>query len=91
MATPVRLEVRAVRERDLDLEQNLAVGGGWLRDVLQSKVTGAVEAKRSHGVKTTFSASRRRNSASPSAKRSSGRSTGSGTSRSWSIATASGM
>ena len=41
-----------------------------------------MQPERPHGVKTTFNASRRRKSSSPSAKRSSGSTVGSGTSRS---------
>ena len=87
----VRLEVGAVRERDVDLQQHVAVSRARLGDVLETEIPGPVQPQRSHGVKTTFSASRRRKSSSPSANRSSGRTTGSGTSRSWSSASASRM
>ena len=87
----VGLEVGAVGERHLDLEEHLALAGHGIGNVLESQVAGPVEPQRPHGVKTTFSASRRRKSSSPSAKRSSGRTVGSGTSTSWSSARASGM
>ena len=60
MTAAVRLEVCAVRERDLDLEENVSVAGDRLGDVLEAQVARAVEAQRPHGAKTTFKASRRR-------------------------------
>ncbi len=91
MPSAVRLQVGAVRERDLDLQEHVRVRPRWFRDVLEAEIPGPVEPQRPHGVKTTFSASRRRNSSSPSANRSSGKTTGSWTSRSWSSASASRM
>src|SRR4029079_2667850 len=91
VAAPVRLEVGAVGQRDLDLEEDLTVAGHRIRDVLEPEVARAVQDQRPHVVKTTFVASRRRYSSSPSAKRSSGSTVGSGRSRSCSSATASGM
>ena len=56
MSAPEGLEVGSVRERDLDLDENVA--GTWLRPrhFLEPQVAGAVEPKRSHGVKTTLRA-----------------------------------
>ena len=53
---PVGLQVGAVRERDLDLDENVAGTRLGARNFLEPQVAGAVEAQRSHGVKTTFSA-----------------------------------
>ena len=91
VAAAIGLQVGPVREGDLDLEYDVSLVRCGVVDLLQPEVAGAVQPEGSHGVKTTFSASRRRNSSSPSAKRSSGRTAGSGTSRSWSSARASGM
>ena len=60
VAAPVRLEVGAVGQRDLDLEEDLAVAGHRVRDVLEPEVARAVQDQRPHVVKTTFVASRRR-------------------------------
>src|SRR5438445_4073136 len=89
MAAPERLQVGAVRQRDLDAYEDVAVAGLRARDVLDAYVTRGVEARRPHGVNTTLSASRRRNSSSPSANLSSGRTIGSGTSSSGRSAAAS--
>src|SRR5437870_5806651 len=89
MAAPERLQVGAVRQRDLDAHEHVAVAGLRARDVLDAYVTRGVEARRPHGVNTTLSASRRRNSSSPSANLSSGRTIGSGTSSSGRSAAAS--
>ena len=91
VAPAVCLEIGPIGERDLDLQQHIALAGCRVGHVLQAEVAGAVQPKRPHGVKTTLRASRRRNSSSPSEKRSRGSRSGSGTSRSWSSATASGM
>ena len=60
MTAAVRLEVGAVGQRDLDLEENVSVAGDRLGDVLEAEVAGAVEAQCPHGAKTTLRASRRR-------------------------------
>ena len=86
MAAPERLGVGAVGERDLDLHEHVAGPRPRGGHVLEPHVARPVEAERSHGVKTTLSASRRRYSSSPSAKRSSGSTVGSGSSRSGSSA-----
>ena len=80
MSTAERLQVGSVGECGLDLHEHLARSGLRIGDGLDAKVTGRVEPGSPHGVNTTFSASRRRNRSSPSAKRSSGSTTGSGTS-----------
>ena len=56
VATPEGLQVGAVGQRHLDLHEHVA--GAWLRtrDLLEPQIPDAVEAQRSHGVKTTFSA-----------------------------------
>ena len=56
MAAPERLQVGAVGQRDLDLDEHVARAGLRTRHLLEPQVPGAVEAQRSHGVKTTFSA-----------------------------------
>src|SRR5438046_3212054 len=82
MAVPERLEVGAVGERDLDLHEHVALAGNRVRHILDAQVARCVEARCLHGTKTTFNASRRTKSSSPSWKRSSGSTVGSGTSRS---------
>src|SRR6476620_8943330 len=72
MPAPERLQVGAVGERDLDLHEHVAGAGLRLRHLLDPKVTGRVQPRRLHGVKTTLSASPRRYSSTPSTKRSSG-------------------
>ena len=91
MTATVGLHVGSVRERYLDLEEDVALAGNRVGHLVEPQVAGCMQAERPHGVKTTFRASRRRKSSSPSAKRSSGRSVGSGTSRSSRSATASDM
>ena len=91
MPAAVGLEVGAVGERDLDLEEDVSLAGHGVGHVLEPQVAGRMEPERPHGVKTTFSASRRRKRSSPSAKRSSGSTIGSGTSRSSRSATASAI
>ena len=56
MAAPEGLEVGAVREGDLDLDEHVAGSRLRVRHVLQPQVARAVEAQRPHGVKTTLSA-----------------------------------
>ena len=56
MAAAERLQVGAVGERDLDLDEHVARAGLGARHVLQPQVAGPVEAQRLHGVKTTLSA-----------------------------------
>ena len=92
MAAPIRLQVGAVGERHLDLDEHVA-GGLWLGPwhVLDAEVAGAVEDERPHGTKTTLSASPFRNSASPSSKRSSGSTVGAGRSSSGRSCTAAAM
>ena len=60
MTTPVGLHVGAIRERDLDLDEHVARAGLRARHLLDAQVTGCVEQRRFHGVKTTLSASPRR-------------------------------
>jgi hypothetical protein len=50
--------VGAVRERDLDLDEDVSGLGLWLRDLLEAQVVGPVEEEGFHGRKTTFSACR---------------------------------
>ena len=56
MAAPERLQVGAVGERDLDLDEHVARPRLRVRHVLEPQVAGAVEAERPHGVNTTLSA-----------------------------------
>ena len=56
MAAPESLQVGAVRERHLDLDEHVAGAGLRTWDLFEPQVPNAVEAQRSHGVKTTFSA-----------------------------------
>ena len=56
MAAPERLQVGAVGERDLDLDEHVAGAGLRVRHVLEPEIARAVEAERPHGVKTTLSA-----------------------------------
>ena len=60
MAPPVRLQVGAVRERDLDLDEHLSRPrlGPW--NLLDPQIARRVEQRRLHGVNTTLSASPRR-------------------------------
>ena len=60
MAAPVRLQVGAVGERDLDLDEHVARPRLGTRHLLDPQVAGRVEQRRLHGVKTTLSASPRR-------------------------------
>ena len=50
------LQVGAVREGDLDLDEHVAGPGLRLWHVLEPEIARPVEAQRSHGVKTTLSA-----------------------------------
>ncbi len=86
-----RLEIGAVGERNVDLDEDVARAGPWIGHVLDAQVARPVEARCPHGTNTTFSASRRRNRSTPSTKRASGRTTGSGTSSSGSSAAATRM
>ncbi len=82
MPSPKGLQVGTVGQRHLDLDEYVAVLPSLgARNGLDPDVAGAVKPQRPHGVKTTFSASRRRKSFRPSEKRSRGRTTGSGSSR----------
>ena len=56
MAAAVRLQVGAVGERDLDLDEHLPGLGLRPRQVLDAQVAWRVEADRLHGVKTTLNA-----------------------------------
>ena len=56
MAAPVRLQIRAVGQRDLDLHEHLARPRLRTRHVLDAQVARRVEPRRLHGVNTTFSA-----------------------------------
>src|SRR4029079_12466290 len=89
VAAAERLQVGAVGESELDLHEQLAGPRLWIRHFFHPQVAPAVVARRPHGVKTTFSALRLVKSSSPSAKRASGRTTGSGTSSSGKSAAAS--
>ena len=57
---PVRLQVGAVGERHLDLHEHVARARLRPRHLLDPQITGRVETRCLHGVKTTFSASPRR-------------------------------
>ena len=57
MAAPERLRVGPVRERDLDLDEDLARPRLRARNLLDTEVAGSVVEERPHGVKTTFTAS----------------------------------
>jgi hypothetical protein len=57
MPTPERLQVGAVGERDLDLDEHVARSRLRIRDLLDAYVSRRMEAGRPHGVKTTLSAS----------------------------------
>jgi hypothetical protein len=50
--------VGAVRERDLDLHEDVSGTGLRVRDLLDAQVAGPVEEEGFHGRKTTFSACR---------------------------------
>ena len=50
------LQVGAVGEGDLDLDEHVAGAGLRLRHVFEPEIPGAVEPERPHGVKTTLSA-----------------------------------
>ena len=56
MPAAVRLQIRAVGQRDLDLHEHLAGPGLGLRHVLDAQVARRVQPRRLHGVNTTFSA-----------------------------------
>ena len=58
MAAAERLRVGAVRERDLDLDEDVSPAGLRLRRVLEAQVARPVEEECLHGRKTTFKASR---------------------------------
>src|SRR5207253_428177 len=62
MAPAERLQIGAVRERDLDLHEHVALAGHWIRHLLDAEISGRVEARRPHGTKTTFNTARRRKS-----------------------------
>src|SRR5439155_8700849 len=91
VAAAERLEVGAVSERELDLYEDVARARFRVGHLLDALVARRVEPRRSHGRKTTFSASRRRNRSSPSANRASGSTVGSGTSSSGRSAAASSI
>ena len=88
MPATERLQVGAVRQRDLDLDEHVAGSRHRVGHLLDAQVADAVVAQRPHGTNTTFAASRARNSSSPSANRSSGSTVGSGRSSSGSSAAA---
>ena len=48
MPAPICLQVGAVRERDLHLEEHVSVARNWLGDVLEPQVAGRVEDQRPH-------------------------------------------
>ena len=48
MSAAVRLEIGAVGQRDLDLKQDVSLGGNRVRDLLEPKVARAVEDQRAH-------------------------------------------
>ena len=56
MPAAERLEVGAVRQRDLDAHEHVARACDGIGDLVDPDVAGAVPAQRPHGVKTTFSA-----------------------------------
>ena len=56
VAAPEGLQVGAVGQRHLDLDEHVAGAGLRTRDLFEPQIPDAVEAQRSHGVKTTFSA-----------------------------------
>ena len=56
MTAPEGFQVGAVGQRHLDLDEHVARAGLGTRDLLEPQIPDAVEAQRSHGVKTTFSA-----------------------------------
>ena len=58
MAAAESLRVGAVRERDLDLDENVARPGLRLGHLFEAQVARPVEEECLHGRKTTFSASR---------------------------------
>ena len=80
VAAPERLQVGAVGERHLDLHEHVAVGLRLgPRHVLEPEVARAVEDERPHGVEDDLERlDRLRKSCSPSSKRSSGSTVGSG-------------
>ena len=57
MPAPERLQVGAVGEGDLDLDENVAWAGARIGHFLDADVPGAVEDQRPHGVKTILSTS----------------------------------
>ena len=56
MPAPEGLQVGAVGERDLDLDEHVARARLGAGNLLEPQVARAVEAQGPHGVKTTFSA-----------------------------------
>ncbi len=58
MAAAEGLRVGAVRERDLDLDEDVARPGLRLGHLFEAQVARPVEEECLHGRKTTFSASR---------------------------------
>ena len=60
VAAAERLQVGAVGERHLDLDEHVTRSGLRLRHLLDPQIAGGVEARSLHGLKTTFSASPRR-------------------------------
>ena len=56
VTAPEGFQVGAVCQRHLDLDEHVARAGLRTRDLFEPQIPDAVEAQRSHGVKTTFSA-----------------------------------
>lgn len=56
MPAAVRLDVGAVRQGDLHLDEHVARAGLWTRYLLDTQIVRAVKQQRSHGSKTTLSA-----------------------------------
>ena len=72
MSAAERLEVGAVGERDLDLDEDVARPCLGPRHLLDAKVARRVQERRPHGTNATLRTSPRRYSSSPSSNRSSG-------------------
>jgi hypothetical protein len=60
MAAPIRLQVGAVGQCDLDLDEHVARARLGTRDLCDPQIAGGIEQRRLHGVKTTLSVSPRR-------------------------------
>ena len=56
VAAAERLQIGPVGERELDLDEQIVVGGPGERHLLDPQVAGAVEPRGLHGVKATLSA-----------------------------------